>query len=153
CEHTETGAGGLGQERATYDPAAKQRRAAKEDFAAAVAGQHAPLLDDLYQTRAAADDLNLKGEEAANAIKAQVEAVVDQFQALVQLSQREADGFDHATKLALDRFEALSAESRDLLVEETRRSLAALQATADAQRQAADTAIEQAQIRADRLGE
>ncbi|MGX1692750.1 tipN [Brevundimonas naejangsanensis] len=144
---------GLGQQRAALVTAAYALRTDQEDFSAQVESQRAQLLDHLSQTRTAADDLNLKGEEAANAIKAQVEAVVDQFQALVQLSQREADGFDHATKLALDRFEALSAESRDLLVEETRRSLAALQATADAQRQAADTAIEQAQIRADRLGE
>jgi len=144
---------GLGQQRAALVTAAYALRTDQEDFSAQVESQRAQLLDHLSQTRTAADDLNLKGEEAANAIKAQVEAVVDQFQALVQMSQREADSFDHATKLALDRFEALSADSRDLLVEETRRALEALQATADAQRQAAEKAIEQAQIRADRLGE
>src|SRR5690606_14746032 len=144
---------GLGQQRAALVTAAYALRTDQEDFSAQVESQRAQLLDHLSQTRTAADDLNLKGEEAANAIKAQVEAVVDQYQALVQMSQREADSFDHATKLALDRFEALSADSRDLLVEETRRALEALQATADAQRQAAEKAIEQAQIRADRLGE
>jgi hypothetical protein len=41
------------------------------------------------------------------------------------MSQREADGFDAATKLALDRFEALAAEARDALVEERRARLAA----------------------------
>src|SRR5690606_23144679 len=133
--------------------AAYALRTDQEDFSAQVESQRAQLLDHLSQSRTAAEDLSLKGDEAVKAIKAQVEAVVDQFQALVQMSQREADGFDHATKLALDRFEAMSAESRDLLVEETRRSLEALQATADAQRQAADRAIEQAQVRADRLGE
>lgn len=144
---------GLGQQRAALVTAAYALRTDQEDFSAQVESQRAQLLDHLSQSRTAADELNLKGEEAANAIKAQVEAVVDQFQALVQMSQREADSFDHATKLALDRFEALSADSRDLLVEETRRALEALQATADAQRQAAEKAIEQAQIRADRLGE
>jgi hypothetical protein len=47
------------------------------------------------------------------------------------MSQREADGFDAATKVSLDRFESLAAEARDTLVEETRRALAALQATAE----------------------
>ncbi|MFB7882300.1 tipN [Brevundimonas diminuta] len=144
---------GLGQQRAALVTAAYALRTDQEDFSAQIESQRAQLLDHLSQTRAAADDLNQRGDEAAAAIKAQVEAVVDQFKALVEMSQREADGFDHATKLSLDRFESLAAESRDLLVEETRRSLEALQATADEQRAAAQAAIEQAQIRADRLGE
>nr|WP_313429314.1 tipN [Brevundimonas diminuta] len=144
---------GLGQQRAALVTAAYALRTDQEDFSAQIESQRAQLLDHLSQTRTAADDINLRGDEAAAAIKAQVEAVVDQFKALVEMSQREADGFDHATKLSLDRFENLAAESRDLLVEETRRSLEALQATADEQRAAAQAAIEQAQIRADRLGE
>lgn len=144
---------GLGQQRAALVTAAYALRTDQEDFSAQIESQRAQLLDHLSQTRTAADDINLRGDEAAAAIKAQVEAVVDQFKALVEMSQREADGFDHATKLSLDRFESLAAESRDLLVEETRRSLEALQATADEQRAAAQAAIEQAQIRADRLGE
>ena len=86
-------------------------------------------------------------------IKDLVEAATDQFRALVEMSQREADGFDAATKLALDRFEALAAEARDALVEETRSALSALQATAEESRAAATHAAEQAQVRADRLGE
>lgn len=144
---------GLGQQRAALVTAAYALRTDQEDFSAQIESQRAQLLDHLSQTRTAADDINLRGDEAAAAIKAQVDAVVDQFKALVEMSQREADGFDHATKLSLDRFESLAAESRDLLVEETRRSLEALQATADEQRAAAQAAIEQAQIRADRLGE
>lgn len=144
---------GLGQQRAALVTAAYTLRTDQEDFSAQIESQRAQLLDHLSQTRAAADDLNRQGDQAAAAIKAQVEAVVDQFQALVEMSQREADSFDHATKLSLDRFEALAAESRDLLLEETRRSLEALQATADEQRAAAQAALEQAQIRADRLGE
>jgi hypothetical protein len=69
------------------------------------------------------------------------------------MSQREADGFDAATKMALDRFEALAAEARDVLVEETRAALNALQATAEESREAASHAAEQARIRAERLGE
>ncbi|AYG95726.1 tipN [Brevundimonas naejangsanensis] len=144
---------GLGQQRAALVTAAYALRTDQEDFSAQIESQRAQLLDHLSQTRAAAEDLNRQGDHAAAAIKAQVDAVVDQFKALVEMSQREADGFDHATKLSLDRFEALAAESRDLLVEETRRALEALQATADEQRAAAQAAIEQAQIRADRLGE
>lgn len=144
---------GLGQQRAALVTAAYALRTDQEDFSAQIESQRAQLLDHLSQTRAAADDINQRGDAAAAAIKAQVDAVIDQFKALVEMSQREADGFDHATKLSLDRFEALAAESRDVLVEETRRSLEALQATADEQRAAAQAAIEQAQIRADRLGE
>ncbi|MGW8705392.1 tipN [Brevundimonas sp. NPDC055814] len=144
---------GLGQQRAALVTAAYALRTDQEDFSAQIESQRAQLLDHLSQTRTAADDLNQRGDDAAAAIKAQVEAVIDQFKALVEMSQREADGFDHATKLSLDRFESLAAESRDLLVEETRRSLEALQATAEEQRAAAQAAIEQAQIRADRLGE
>jgi hypothetical protein len=144
---------GLGQQRAALVTAAYALRTDQEDFSAQIESQRAQLLDHLSQTRAAADDLNQQSDHAAAAIKAQVDAVIDQFKALVDMSQREADGFDHATKLSLDRFEALAAESRDLLLEETRRSLEVLQATADEQRAAAQAAIEQAQIRADRLGE
>ncbi|WP_427792168.1 tipN [Brevundimonas diminuta] len=144
---------GLGQQRAALVTAAFALRTDQEDFSAQIESQRAQLLDHLSQTRTAADDISQRGGAAVAAIKAQVDAVLDQFKALVEMSQREADGFDHATKLSLDRFESLAAESRDLLVEETRRSLEALQATADEQRAAAQTAIEQAQIRADRLGE
>lgn len=144
---------GLGQQRAALVTAAFALRTDQEDFSAQIESQRAQLLEHLSQTRTAADDINQRGDDAAAAIKAQVDAVLDQFKALVEMSQREADGFDHATKLSLDRFESLAAESRDLLVEETRRSLEALRATADEQRAAAQDAIEQAQIRADRLGE
>jgi hypothetical protein len=58
------------------------------------------------------------------------------------MSQREADGFDAATKVSLDRFEALAAEARDTLVEETRRPCAALQATAEDSRIAAAEAAD-----------
>lgn len=144
---------GLSQQRASLVTAAYALRTDQEDFSAQIESQRAQFLDQLSQTRSAAGDLNHTSGEATEAIKAQIEAAADQFRALVEMSQREADNFDHATKLALDRFEALAAESRDLLVEETRRALAALQATADDQRAAADQALEQAQIRADRLGE
>ena len=82
-----------------------------------------------------------------------VEAATDQFRALVDMSQREADGFDSATKLALDRFEALAAEARDALMEETRRALEQMRATAEDSRAAAADAAEQARLRTDRLGE
>lgn len=144
---------GLGQQRAALVTAAYALRTDQEDFSAQIESQRAQLLDHLSQTRAAAEDIDQRGEQAAAAIKGQVDAVIDQFKALIEMSQREADGFDHATKLSLDRFESLAAEARDILLEETRRSLEALQATADEQRAAAQAAIEQAQIRADRLGE
>jgi hypothetical protein len=144
---------GLSQQRASLVTAAYALRTDQEDFSAQIESQRAQFTEQLSLTRGAAGELSQTSGDISDALKAQVEAVTDQFRALVDLSQREADGFDHATKLALDRFEALAAEARDLLVEETRRALSALQATADDQRAAATAAIEQAQIRADRLGE
>ncbi|MNU84624.1 hypothetical protein D3C71_743480 [compost metagenome] len=144
---------GLSQQRASLVTAAYALRTDQEDFSAQIESQRAQFTEQLSLTRSAASELNQTSGDVSTAIKAQIEAAADQFRALVDLSQREADGFDHATKLALDRFEALAAEARDLLVEETRRALSALQATAEEQRAAAAAAIEQAQIRADRLGE
>ena len=143
----------LSQQRAALVSAAFTLRTDQEDFSAQIESQRAQFTQQLSVTRSAADSLNDLTGNAGNSIKAHIEAAADQFRALSELAVREADNYDHATKLALDRFEAVAAESRDVLVEETRRALAALQATADDQRAAADAALEQAKIRADRLGE
>ena len=144
---------GLGQQRAALVTAAYALRTDQEDFSAQVESQRAQLTEQLSATRAVTDELGQTSLRTTESIKDLVEAATDQFRALVEMSQREADGFDNATKLALDRFEALAAEARDALVEETRRALAALQATAEDSRLAAQDAAEQAQVRADRLGE
>ena len=144
---------GLGQQRAALVTAAYALRTDQEDFSAQVESQRAQLTEQLSAARSAAGDLNETSAQAGASVRELVEAATDQFRALVEMSQREADGFDHATKLALDRFEALAAEARDALIEETRRALAAMQATAEEQREAAAAAAEQAQLRADRLGE
>ena len=144
---------GLGQQRAALVTAAYALRTDQEDFSAQVESQRAQLSEQLSATRTAAGELGDTSARTTETIRDLVEAATDQFRALVEMSQREADGFDAATKLALDRFEALAAEARDALVEETRAALAALQATAEESREAASHAAEQAQIRADRLGE
>lgn len=144
---------GLGQQRAALVTAAYALRTDQEDFSAQVESQRAQLTEQLSATRAVTDELGQTSVRTTESIKDLVEAATDQFRALVEMSQREADGFDNATKLALDKFEALAAEARDALVEETRRALAALQATAEDSRLAAEEAAEQAQVRADRLGE
>jgi hypothetical protein len=144
---------GLGQQRAALVTAAYALRTDQEDFSAQVESQRAQLTEQLSATRAVTDELGQTSVRTTESIKDLVEAATDQFRALVEMSQREADGFDGATKLALDKFEALAAEARDALVEETRRALAALQATAEDSRLAAQEAAEQAQVRADRLGE
>ncbi|MBX9460752.1 MAG: tipN [Brevundimonas sp.] len=144
---------GLGQQRAALVTAAYALRTDQEDFSAQVESQRAQLTEQLSATRAVTDELGQTSVRTTESIKDLVEAATDQFRALVEMSQREADGFDSATKLALDKFEALAAEARDALVEETRRALAALQATAEDSRLAAQDAAEQAQVRADRLGE
>ena len=144
---------GLGQQRAALVTAAYALRTDQEDFSAQVESQRAQLTEQLSAARSATGDLGETSARTAETIRDLVEAATDQFRALVDMSQREADGFDAATKLALDRFEALAAEARDALIEETRRALAALQATTQQSRDAADDAAGQAQIRADRLGE
>ena len=144
---------GLGQQRAALVTAAYALRTDQEDFSAQVESQRAQLTEQLSAARTATGDLGETSTTTAESIRDLVEAATDQFRALVDMSQREADGFDTATKLALDRFEALAAEARDALIEETRRALAALQATAEESRAAAADATGQAQIRADRLSE
>lgn len=144
---------GLGQQRAALVTAAYALRTDQEDFSAQVESQRAQLTEQLSAARAASGELGDVSTRASEGLRDLVEAASDQFRALVDLSQREADGFDAATKLSLDRFEALAAEARDTLVEETRRALAALKATAEDSRIAADEAASHAQIRADRLGE
>ncbi len=144
---------GLGQQRAALVTAAYALRTDQEDFSAQVESQRAQLTEQLSAARAAAGDLGDTSTKASEGLRDLVEAATDQFRALVDLSQREADGFDAATKLSLDRFEALASDARDTLIEETRRSLAVLQATAEESRLAADEATGHAQIRADRLGE
>lgn len=144
---------GLGQQRAALVTAAYALRTDQEDFSAQVESQRAQLTEQLSASRTAAGELGETSARTAETIRDLVEAATDQFRALVEMSQREADGFDAATKLALDRFEALAAEARDALVEETRLALSALQATAEESRAAAAEAAEQASMRADRLGE
>jgi hypothetical protein len=144
---------GLGQQRAALVTAAYALRTDQEDFSAQVESQRAQLTEQLSAAQSAAGELGETSTRTSETIKDLVEAATDQFRALVEMSQREADGFDNATKVALDKFEALAAEARDALVEETRRALSALQATADESRAAAAEAAEQAQVRAERLGE
>lgn len=144
---------GLGQQRAALVSTALTLRTDQEDFSAQVESQRAQLTEQLSAVRAATGDLGQTAVGAEETLRDLVEAAADQFRALIDMSQREADGFDNATKIALDRFEALAADARDTLVEETRRALAALQATAEESRAAAASAADQAQFRADRLGE
>ena len=144
---------GLGQQRVALVTAAYALRTDQEDFSAQVESQRAQLNEQIDAARSVTGELGATSAKSVQSMHDLVEAATDQLQALVEMSQREADGFDAATKLSLDRFEALAADARDTLVEETRRALAALQATADDSRQAAAEAAVQAQIRTDRLGE
>ena len=144
---------GLSQQRAALVTAAYSLRTDQEDFAAQIESQRAQFVEHLSLTRSAANDLNLTGDQIADSIKSQVEAVLEQFRTLVSLSQNEAQGFDAATKLSLDKFEALAAQSRERLLAETRTAVETLNRAALEQRQLAEQALQQAQIRADRLGE
>jgi hypothetical protein len=144
---------GLSQQRAALVTAAYALRTDQEDFSAQVESQRAQLVEHLSATRAAAGELDRTSQTSVESMRDLVEAAADQFRALVDMSQREADGFDSATKVALDRFEALAAEARDALMEETRRALEQMRATAEDSRAAAADAAEQARLRADRLGE
>ena len=144
---------GLGQQRAALVTTAYALRTDQEDFSAQVESQRAQLIEHLSTTRTAAADLGQASQSSLDTLRDLLEASGDQFRALIEMSQREADNFDAATKVSLDRFEALAAEARDTLMEETRRALEALKATADQSRASADDAAAQAQIRIDRLAE
>ena len=152
-EQIKTVEDGLSQQRASLATAAYALRTDQEDFAAQIESQRVQFIDQLSLTRSAASDLNQTGDQIAEGIKAQVEAVLEQFRALVTMSQTEAEGFDAATKLSLDKYEDLAAQCRDRLLDETRRAVESLQHAANEQRTLADQALQQAQIRADRLGE
>lgn len=144
---------GLGQQRAALVTAAYALRTDQEDFSAQVESQRAQLIEQLSASRAAAAELGQTSQLTTETVKDLIEAATDQFRALVEMSHREADGFDAATKVALDRFEALAAEARDTLIEETRRALEVLKGTAEESRVAAEGAAEEARLRAERLGE
>ncbi|CAN5158274.1 polar localization protein TipN [soil metagenome] len=144
---------GLGHQRAALVTAAYALRTDQEDFSAQVESQRAQLTEQIDAARTITGELGDTSARSAESLKDLVEAATDQFRALVDMSQREADGCDAATKVSLDRFEALAAEARDTLIEETRRALATLQATAEDSRVAAAEAATQAQLRTDRLGE
>jgi hypothetical protein len=144
---------GLGQQRAALVTAAYALRTDQEDFSAQVESQRAQLTEQIDAARSITGELGETSAKSAESLKELVEAATDQFRALVDMSQREADGFDAATKVSLDRFETIAAEARDTLIEETRRALAAMQATAEDGRIAAADAAAQAQLRADRLGQ
>ena len=144
---------GLGQQRAALVAAAYSLRTDQEDFSAQVESQRAQLTEQIDAARSVTGELGDTSAKSAESLRDLVEAATDQFRALVDMSQREADGFDAATKVSLDRFEALAAEARDTLIEETRRALATLEATVEDSRLAAAEAAAEAQIRVDRLGE
>ncbi|GLK49962.1 hypothetical protein GCM10017620_29360 [Brevundimonas intermedia] len=144
---------GLSQQRAALVTAAYALRTDQEDFSAQVESQRAQFVENLSATRTAHDEMNRTSQVSIESLREILEAAGDQFRALVDMSQREADGFDAATKVSLDRFEALAADARDTLMEETRRALEQMRATAEDSRAAAADASEQARLRADRLGE
>ncbi|WP_122468556.1 tipN [Brevundimonas lutea] len=144
---------GLGQQRAALVTTAYQLRTDQEDFSAQVESQRAQLIEQLSASRSAGAALDDTVRASGDSIKELIEAATDQFRALTELSQKEADGFDLATKQALDRFEALAADTRDALLDETRRAVEMMNATAEESRALADEAQTQARIRIDRLGE
>lgn len=97
------------QQRAALVTAAYALRTDQEDFSAQVESQR-PVDRTTVGSRAAAADLGQASQTSVGSMRDLVEAAADQFRALVDMSQREADGFDAATKLALDRFEALAPD-------------------------------------------
>lgn len=144
---------GLGQQRAALVTAAFSLRSDQEDFSAQVESQRAQLAEALSATRTAAAELGDASAEGAQSLREVAEAAADQFRALTEMAGREAEGFDHATKEALDRFESMATEARDVLVEQTNAALEALRAAADEARGVAARAVDESQARADQLGQ
>jgi uncharacterized protein YoxC len=109
---------GLGQQRAALVQAAYALRTDQEDFSALVESQRAQLIEQLGQTRTAAADLGDVSQRAGETLRDLVEAAAEQFRGLMEMAARESDEFDAATKMALDKFDALAADAR---LEEARR--------------------------------
>ncbi|KAK0350097.1 hypothetical protein LTR94_030402, partial [Friedmanniomyces endolithicus] len=93
---------GLGQQRAALVTAAYALRTDQEDFSAQVESQRAQFVEYLSSTRSATDELSKASQSSIESLQEVLDAASDQFRALVEMSQREADGFDAATKISLD---------------------------------------------------
>ena len=93
---------GLGQQRAALVTTAYALRTDQEDFSAQVESQRAQLIEHLSATRTAAGELDQTALSSLESLRELLEASGDQFRALIDMSQREADNFDSATKLSLE---------------------------------------------------
>ncbi|WP_051257345.1 hypothetical protein [Brevundimonas aveniformis] len=144
---------GLSEQRAALVQAAFGLRRDQEDFAAQVESQRAQLTETLSNTRATSSEMSDNSTRSVTALQDLLEAATDQVKALADMSQNEARAFDARTREALDRFEDLAAQARENAIQESERTLADLQTALEGARASTETAVTDAQVRLDSLGE
>jgi hypothetical protein len=144
---------GLSQQRAGLVSAALSLRADQEDFAVHIENQRAQLTDALSITRLATVDLGETSARGIDVLRDIVVSAQEHFHAVQNAADNERTAFETRIHATLSNISVMAADARDDLVEETRRALEQLNASAEDAKRAADQASQTAQMRVDRLNE
>jgi len=144
---------GLSQQRAELVSTALSLRADQEDFAVHIENQRAQLTEALSITRVATVDLGETSARGIDVLRDIVVSAQEHFQAVHGAAENERTAFETRIHATLSNISMMAADARDDLVEETRRALEQLNASAEDAKRAADQASQTAQMRVDRLNE
>lgn len=144
---------GLSQQRAGLVSAALSLRADQEDFAVHIENQRAQLTEALSITRVATVDLGETSARGIDVLRDIVVSAQEHFRAVQGAAENERTAFETRIHATLSNISMMAADARDDLVEETRRALEQLNASAEDAKRAADQASQTAQMRVDRLNE
>lgn len=144
---------GLSQQRAGLVSAALSLRADQEDFAVHIENQRAQLTEALSITRVATVDLGETSARGIDVLRDIVVSAQEHFHAVHGAAENERTAFETRIHATLSNISVMAADARDDLVDETRRALEQLNASAEDAKRAADQASQTAQMRVDRLNE
>ncbi len=144
---------GLSQQRAGLVSAALSLRADQEDFAVHIENQRAQLTEALSITRVATVDLGETSARGIDVLRDIVVSAQSHFHAVHGAAENERTAFETRIHATLSNISVMAADARDDLVDETRRALEHLNASAEDAKRAADQASQTAQMRVDRLNE
>ena len=144
---------GLSQQRAGLVSAALSLRADQEDFAVHIENQRAQLTEALSITRVATVDLGETSARGIDVLRDIVVSAQEHFRAVHDAADNERTAFETRIHATLSNISVMAADARDDLVDETRRALEHLNASAEDAKRAADQASQTAQMRVDRLNE
>ena len=144
---------GLSQQRAELVSTALSLRADQEDFAVHIENQRAQLTEALSITRVATVDLGETSARGIDVLRDIVVSAQEHFHAVHGAAENERTAFETRIHATLSNISVMAADARDDLVDETRRALEQLNASAEDAKRAADQASQTAQMRVDRLNE